>query len=199
MHRVQSGKLTGRLLATHHTPAPTRPNTSASCPRASRAIRRASTIASMTTSRDLHLLTPSPACNQACLDHSFQAKTASCLVNPRAAYESELHIDVPTTAPMNLAVVGAGPAGLAFALTAANRGHRVTLYDGAEKIGGQFNLAKQVGSNYASPFPHAFAISLCPVSPVPHPTLLPLISAYPSPYLASPNLGGAGARQGGVL
>ena len=131
----------------------------------------------MTTSRDLHLLTPSPACNQACLDHSFQAKTASCLVNPRAAYESELHIDVPTTAPMNLAVVGAGPAGLAFALTAANRGHRVTLYDGAEKIGGQFNLAKQVDPNYALSLPTC----LCHIP-------LPRI-ACPSPYLASPNLG----------
>jgi len=84
------------------------------------------------------------ACNQACLDHTFQARVASCLVNPRAAYETELHLDVPTDAPMDLAVVGAGPAGLAFATVASGRGHNVTLYEANNKIGGQFNLAKQV-------------------------------------------------------
>ena len=84
------------------------------------------------------------ACNQACLDHSFQAKIASCLVNPRAGYETELKLDIPTTNPMKLAVVGAGPAGLAFSTVAAQRGHDVTLYEASDKIGGQFNLAKQV-------------------------------------------------------
>jgi len=84
------------------------------------------------------------ACNQACLDHTFQARVASCLVNPRAGYETELHVDVPTTAPLQVAVVGAGPAGLAFATVAAKRGHAVTLYEASDKIGGQFNLAKKV-------------------------------------------------------
>eukprot|EP00040_Diaphanoeca_grandis_P024411 m.134082 g.134082 ORF g.134082 m.134082 type:complete len:723 (+) comp29719_c0_seq2:209-2377(+) len=83
------------------------------------------------------------ACNQACLDHSFAAKRASCMVNPRAGYETELHY-TKTTTPLNLAVVGAGPAGLAFATVAAGRGHNVTIYEGSATIGGQFNLAKQV-------------------------------------------------------
>ena len=81
------------------------------------------------------------ACNQACLDHVFQNKTASCLVNPRACAETELNY-TRTTAPKTIAVVGAGPAGLACATVAAERGHRVTLLDAATEIGGQFNLAK---------------------------------------------------------
>jgi len=84
------------------------------------------------------------ACNQACLDHTFSMKIASCLVNPRAGYETELQLDTPTTSPMDVAVVGAGPAGLAFATVASKRGHRVTLYEASDKIGGQFNLAKKV-------------------------------------------------------
>jgi 2,4-dienoyl-CoA reductase (NADPH2) len=82
-------------------------------------------------------------CNQACLDHVFSGLMTSCLVNPRACHETELVIE-PATETKNLAVVGAGPAGLAFATTAAERGHRVTLYDAADDIGGQFNLAKLI-------------------------------------------------------
>ena len=83
------------------------------------------------------------ACNQACLDHVFENKRASCLVNPRACAETELAF-TPTTAPKSIAVVGAGPAGLACATEAAGRGHRVVLFDGAAEIGGQFNLAKRI-------------------------------------------------------
>jgi 2,4-dienoyl-CoA reductase (NADPH2) len=83
------------------------------------------------------------ACNQACLDHVFQNKRASCLVNPRACAETELVV-APTRAPRKVAVVGAGPAGLACATTAAERGHAVTLFDQAGEIGGQFNLAKRI-------------------------------------------------------
>lgn len=82
-------------------------------------------------------------CNQACLDHTFSLQITSCLVNPRACHETEIVI-APTDAPKSLAVVGAGPAGLAFATTAAERGHKVTLFDADDKIGGQFNIAKQV-------------------------------------------------------
>ena len=82
-------------------------------------------------------------CNQACLDHTFGGKITSCLVNPRACHETELVI-APTTAPKQIAVVGAGPAGLSFAVTAAQRGHQVTLFDAAQEIGGQLNIAKQV-------------------------------------------------------
>jgi len=83
------------------------------------------------------------ACNQACLDHVFQLKRASCLVNPRACHETEL---VLTVAPVRrrVAVVGAGPAGLAAATTAAKRGHRVTLFEADGQIGGQFNYAKRI-------------------------------------------------------
>ena len=83
------------------------------------------------------------ACNQACLDHVFQNKTASCLVNPRACAETELNY-VKATRPKTIAVVGAGPAGLACATVAAGRGHRVTLFDAGSEIGGQFNLAKRI-------------------------------------------------------
>ena len=83
------------------------------------------------------------ACNQACLDHVFQQKRASCLVNPRAAHETEL-VYLPTSAPKRVAVVGAGPAGLACATVAASRGHKVTLFDAADEIGGQFNVAKRI-------------------------------------------------------
>jgi 2,4-dienoyl-CoA reductase (NADPH2) len=83
------------------------------------------------------------ACNQACLDHAFAGKTTSCLVNPRACHETVLNWG-PAEQPKNIAVVGAGPAGLAYATVAAERGHAVTLYDAANEIGGQFNLAKQV-------------------------------------------------------
>lgn len=82
-------------------------------------------------------------CNQACLDHTFAGKVTSCLVNPRACHETILHIK-PTTTPKKVAVVGAGPAGLAFATTAAQRGHDVTLIEASDKIGGQFNIAKKV-------------------------------------------------------
>jgi 2,4-dienoyl-CoA reductase (NADPH2) len=83
------------------------------------------------------------ACNQACLDHVFQRKVASCLVNPRAAYETEIVIR-PVAAPKRIAVVGAGPAGLACATTLAERGHAVELFEAAGEIGGQFNMAKRI-------------------------------------------------------
>jgi 2,4-dienoyl-CoA reductase (NADPH2) len=82
-------------------------------------------------------------CNQACLDHVFGGVMTSCLVNPRACHETELHI-VATNEAKKIAVVGAGPAGLSAATTAASRGHQVTLFDGASEIGGQFNIAKQI-------------------------------------------------------
>ncbi|MGN6478685.1 FAD-dependent oxidoreductase [Luteibacter sp.] len=83
------------------------------------------------------------ACNQACLDHVFKNRVASCLVNPRACHETELQI-LPTAAKKRVAVVGAGPAGLAAATTLAERGHAVTLFDRASEIGGQFNMAKRI-------------------------------------------------------
>jgi 2,4-dienoyl-CoA reductase (NADPH2) len=83
------------------------------------------------------------ACNQACLDHTFTGRMVSCLVNPRACHETELHYD-PAAAPKRIAVVGAGPAGLAYATVAAQRGHHVSLFDSAGEIGGQFNLAKRI-------------------------------------------------------
>jgi len=82
-------------------------------------------------------------CNQACLDHGFEGKEISCLVNPRACHETMLNYEL-SQEPKKIAVVGAGPAGLAYATVAAERGHSVTLYDSASEIGGQFNLAKQV-------------------------------------------------------
>ncbi|RUO60548.1 NADPH-dependent 2,4-dienoyl-CoA reductase [Pseudidiomarina insulisalsae] len=83
------------------------------------------------------------ACNQACLDHVFENKRASCLVNPQACYETELLMQ-PASTTKRLAVVGAGPAGLAFACYAAERGHEVHLFEASDKIGGQFNFAKQI-------------------------------------------------------
>ncbi|MCF8258254.1 MAG: NADPH-dependent 2,4-dienoyl-CoA reductase [Flavobacteriales bacterium] len=82
-------------------------------------------------------------CNQACLDHIFQRKLTSCLVNPRACHETELNY-VPTSSKKKIAVVGAGPAGLAASTVAAQRGHQVTLFDASDEIGGQFNIAKQI-------------------------------------------------------
>ncbi|WP_407311267.1 FAD-dependent oxidoreductase [Pseudomonas sp. nanlin1] len=82
-------------------------------------------------------------CNQACLDHTFGGKLTSCLVNPRACHETELNY-LPTAQPKRIAVVGAGPAGLAAATVAAERGHQVTLFDSGSEIGGQFNVAKRV-------------------------------------------------------
>jgi 2,4-dienoyl-CoA reductase (NADPH2) len=82
-------------------------------------------------------------CNQACLDHTFGGKITSCLVNPRACHETIL-VFKPVATKERIAVVGAGPAGLAFATTAARRGFEVTLFDAAQEIGGQFNVARQV-------------------------------------------------------
>ena len=83
------------------------------------------------------------ACNQACLDHTFTGKMTSCLVNPRACNETLLPLE-KAAAAKRIAVVGAGPAGLSYAVTAAQRGHKVTLIDSADEIGGQFNLAKRI-------------------------------------------------------
>ena len=83
------------------------------------------------------------ACNQACLDHSFQNKRASCLVNPRAAHETEL-VYLKTKKSKKIAVVGGGVAGMSAATVAAERGHNVTLFEAAKEVGGQFNLAKVV-------------------------------------------------------
>lgn len=88
-------------------------------------------------------IAPCIACNQACLDHTFGGKLTSCLVNPRACNEAELKVEKADVVK-TVAVVGAGPAGLSVALTAAERGHSVTLFDKADEIGGQLNMAKQV-------------------------------------------------------
>ncbi len=83
------------------------------------------------------------ACNQACLDHVFKAKRASCLVNPQACYETELNFETAAQ-QKRIAVIGAGPAGLAFSCYAAERGHKIDLFDKSSEIGGQFNYAKQI-------------------------------------------------------
>lgn len=83
------------------------------------------------------------ACNQACLDQIFVGKVTSCLVNPRACHETLMPV-IATEQPKQLAVVGAGPAGMAFALQAAQRGHQVTLYEADAQIGGQFNITRQI-------------------------------------------------------
>lgn len=83
------------------------------------------------------------ACNQACLDHTFKNQRATCLVNPRAAYETEL-VYIKTKTPKKIAVVGGGVAGMSAATVAASRGHQVTLFEAAREVGGQFNLAKVV-------------------------------------------------------
>ncbi|SFA97278.1 2,4-dienoyl-CoA reductase (NADPH2) [Poseidonocella pacifica] len=88
-------------------------------------------------------IAPCIACNQACLDHTFQGKVSTCLVNPQACYETELKIE-PTDSPKRIAVVGAGPAGLSAAITAAKRGHTVELFERAGAIGGQLNMARRV-------------------------------------------------------
>ena len=82
-------------------------------------------------------------CNQACLDQIFSLQTASCLVNPRACHETEIKI-IPARRKQHLAVVGAGPAGLSCAVTAALRGHRVTLFEKEDKIGGLLNVAREI-------------------------------------------------------
>ena len=92
---------------------------------------------------EAHRINTCIACNQACLDHTFKNSCASCLVNPRACYETELNFP-PASKPQQVAVVGAGPAGLACATVAAGRGHQVTLFDQADDIGGQFNMARKV-------------------------------------------------------
>ena len=83
------------------------------------------------------------ACNQACLDHTFQGKIASCLVNPRACFETEIVIS-QSEKPQKIAVVGAGPAGLSASTTLAQRGHSVDLFEASSEIGGQFNMAKRI-------------------------------------------------------
>lgn len=92
---------------------------------------------------DADLINTCIGCNQACLDHIFSLKLASCLVNPRACHETKI-IASPIENVKKIAVIGAGPAGLGFATEAAQRGHQVTLFESADTIGGQFNIAKQI-------------------------------------------------------
>ncbi|WP_153914723.1 NADPH-dependent 2,4-dienoyl-CoA reductase [Shewanella sp. TC10] len=82
-------------------------------------------------------------CNQACLDHTFSLKRATCLVNPRACYETEINF-TPTSNKKRLAVMGAGPAGMAFSVYAASRGHEVVVFEAKAEVGGQFNLARKI-------------------------------------------------------
>ena len=88
-------------------------------------------------------IAPCIACNQACLDHTFAGKVASCLVNPQACHETDL-VYAPAQVQKTVAVVGAGPAGMICAMVAAKRGHKVVLFDRADALGGQLNLARQV-------------------------------------------------------
>ena len=90
-----------------------------------------------------HMINTCIGCNQACLDHTFSGKRSTCLVNPRACYETELNVG-KTTIAKKVAVVGSGPAGLSASTVLAQRGHKVDLYDKANEIGGQFNIAKQI-------------------------------------------------------
>ena len=90
-----------------------------------------------------HLIAPCIGCNQACLDHTFGGKISTCLVNPRACYETDLEYR-PSPRAKTIAIIGAGPAGLATALVAAERGHKVSLFDKSPEIGGQLNMAKMV-------------------------------------------------------
>ena len=98
---------------------------------------------SKAANNESHRINTCIACNQACLDHLFEGKDASCLVNPLACMESEVAIEV-VTKPKRVAVVGAGPGGLAAAVTGAKCGHRVTLFEAAGEIGGQFRVAKEI-------------------------------------------------------
>ncbi len=88
-------------------------------------------------------IAPCIACNQACLDHTFQGKISSCLVNPRACFETEIVLE-KAAMPKKVGIVGAGPAGMSTAIAAAERGHDVTVFDRAEEVGGQLNMAKQI-------------------------------------------------------
>ncbi|WP_101068373.1 NADPH-dependent 2,4-dienoyl-CoA reductase [Roseovarius salinarum] len=88
-------------------------------------------------------IAPCIACNQACLDHTFSGKISTCLVNPQACHETELVI-TPTQQAKRIGIVGAGPAGLSAAMTAAQRGHDVTLFDREPRIGGQLNMARAI-------------------------------------------------------
>lgn len=109
---------------------------------------------------DTHLINTCIACNQACLDHTFANKRSTCLVNPRACYETEL-VYRPTKSPKRIAVVGAGMAGLSAATVAAQRGHHVTLFEASDRIGGQFNYAKVIPGKEEFLKPSAILVTWC--------------------------------------